>query len=191
MICPGPHVHAAVRKARAWHTPALKKHVLGWSSGRRGAGFPAEQGRWGSKACRLLLTRPFPSSQPDSQPPPRPGRPGHRAGNERKPGPHVPSVSLRRPHCACPFCKAAGPSHQLALGSPTRPQGLAVGCALPPTLLSGAGPQRGQRWEVGTHVTPPSVTSPASHRGLWSLHLSPSLCPALARECSPTPLDYT
>lgn len=64
-------------------------------------------------ATSCLLT-PFPSSQPDSQPPPRPGRPGHRSGNERKPGPHVPSVSLWHPHpTPRPLCRAAGPSHWL------------------------------------------------------------------------------
>ncbi|XP_077931034.1 NLR family CARD domain-containing protein 3 isoform X5 [Halichoerus grypus] len=45
---------------------------------------------------------------PDSQPPPRPGRPGHRGGNERKPGPHVPSPAVEFHPGRC--CQGPGTS---------------------------------------------------------------------------------
>lgn len=80
-----------------------------WEAGEW-SGVPSEQGQ-GAALSDPTHHPAFPSSQPDSQPAPRSGRPGHRSGSERKPRPHVPSVSPRRP--ALSPCGAAGlPSNQ-------------------------------------------------------------------------------
>lgn len=83
---------------------------LGW---RRAVWIP-----WGARTGDIMAgfysLAPFLSSQPDSQPPPRSGCPGHRSGSERKPHPHIPSVSPWGPNPPHRLHRTVGP-HQSQL----------------------------------------------------------------------------
>lgn len=133
--------------------PADRTQPWGGAGDRGVVWIPREQG-WGLH-CWLRLTCLLPSAQPDSKPTPRPGRPGHRRGSERKPRPHVPSVSPWRAQLACPP-RAAGPHsnqgrQEAKSGSgsppPARPQQV-----VPGSLLCFLGPihaeASGGRWAL-------------------------------------------
>ena len=90
--------------------PVDKMQPWGGAGDRGVVWIPREQGR--GLHCWLRLTCLLPSAQPDSQPTPRPGRPGRRRGSEGKPHPHIPSVSPRRPQPALSSQSCRAPLNQ-------------------------------------------------------------------------------